>query len=231
MRLRTVLTIVATGVVGAAGLLVAPLTFAAQAPGNACPDVEVIGARGTTERPGFGVLLGPLAQQLTGELPRSVRSTPVDYPASFNYTASVRQGVTSLAASLQRTAAACAGTRFVLMGYSQGANVVGDALAGRSLRGRAGQPAIPAALSDRVAAVLLFGDPTFTAGEDFNVGTGTRSGIFARGAGGLDGFAGRTRSFCNRNDRFCQGGTSLAAHLDYAKFTADATDFVARQLS
>jgi hypothetical protein len=227
MRLRTVLTIVATGVMGAAGLLVAPLTFAAQAPGNACPDVEVIGARGTTERPGFGVLLGPLAQQLTRELPETVRATAVDYPASFNYTASVRQGVSSLAADVQRTAAACAGTLFVLMGYSQGADVVGDALAGSSARGR---PAISAALSDRVAAVLLFGDPTFTAGEDFNVGDGTRSGVFPRGGGALDAFANRTQSFCNRNDRFCQGGTSLAAHLDYAKFLDDATGFVARQL-
>ena len=231
MRLRTVMTMAATAVVGAAGLLVAPLTFAAQAPRDACPDVEVIGARGTTERPGLGVLLTPLAQRLTRELPQTVRSTALDYPASFNYTTSVRQGVTSLAAGVQRTAAACPGTRFVLMGYSQGADVVGDALAGRSVRGPvAARPAIPAALSDRVAAVLLFGDPTFTAGEDFNVGTGTRSGIFPRGAGGLDAFAGRTQSFCNRNDRFCQGGTSLAAHLDYAKFLADATDFVAGQL-
>jgi hypothetical protein len=232
MRLRTVLTIAATGVVGAAGLLVAPLTFAAQAPRNACPDVEVIGARGTTERPGLGVLLAPLAQQLTRELPQTVRSTAVDYPASFNYTASVRQGVTSLAGDLQQTAAACADTKFVLAGYSQGANVVGDALVGSSGRGRAAaQPAIPTALSDRVVAVLLFGDPTFTAGEDFNVGDGTRSGVFPRGAGRMDAVADRTQSFCNRNDRFCQGGTSLAAHLDYNKFLDDATNFVAQQLN
>ena len=231
MRLRTVLTIVATGAVGLAGLVVAPLTFAAQAPANACPDVEIIGARGTTERPGLGVVLTPLAQQITREVPQTVRTTALDYPASFNYTASVRQGVGSLAATMQRTAAACADTRFVLMGYSQGANVVGDALTGRSVRGRAaGQPSIPANLAGRVSVVLLFGDPTFTAGEEFNVGDGTRNGIFARGAGRLDAFADRTQSFCNRNDRFCQGGTSLAAHLDYAKFRGDATDFVQQQL-
>jgi hypothetical protein len=213
------------------GLVVAPLTFAAQAPGGSCPDVEIIGARGTTERPGLGVLLGPLAQQLTRALPQSVRTTAVDYPASFNYQASVRQGVTALAADVNRTAAACARTRFVLMGYSQGANVVGDALAGRSVRGRAaGQPAIPAALSKRVAAVIMFGDPTFTAGESFNVTDGNRSGILARGDGRLDAVAGRTRSFCNRNDRFCQGGTSLAAHLDYAKFFGDAIEFTQGQL-
>ncbi|UQU61396.1 cutinase family protein [Couchioplanes caeruleus] len=228
MRLRTVLTIVAAGAVGVAGLVVAPLTFAAQAPGNACPDVEIIGARGTTERPGLGVVLTPLAQQITRAVPQTVRTTALDYPATFNYTASVQQGVTALAADVRRTAAACRNTRFVLMGYSQGANVVGDALAGRSVRGRAaGQPAIPANLASRVAAVLLFGDPTFTAGEDFNITDGTRNGILSRGAGRLDAFAGRTQSFCNRNDRFCQGGTSLAAHLDYAKFRAGATGFVA----
>ncbi|WP_052359422.1 cutinase family protein [Actinoplanes friuliensis] len=232
MRSRTILTIVATGIVGLSGLIVAPLTFAAQAPANACPDVEIIGARGTTERPGLGVLLGPLARQMTTQLPQTVRSTAVDYPASFNYQPSVRQGVDALAATMKRTAAACADTEFVLMGYSQGANVVGDALVGRSVRGRAAaQPAIPAALSDKVAAVILFGDPTFTAGEPFNITDGTRSGVFARGDGRLDAFADRTQSFCNRNDRFCQGGTSLAAHLDYSKFFTDATEFTENELS
>lgn len=224
MRLKTVLSLAVAGVAGAAALIVAPLTFAAQAPGSACPDVEVIGARGTTERPGLGVILTPLAQRITGDLAQTVRTTAVDYPASFNYLASVRQGVDALAGNVADTAAACENTRFVLMGYSQGANVVGDALAGSRT---GGAPAIGAEQADRVAAVLLFGDPTFTGGEDFNAGDGTRDGIFARGAGDLDAFADRTRSFCNRNDRFCQGGTSLAAHLDYAKFAADATSFVA----
>jgi hypothetical protein len=232
MRMRTALTIGAMTVVGISGLVVAPLTFAAQAPGNACPDVEIIGARGTTERPGLGVVLGPLAQQLTRGLTQRVRTTAVDYPASFNYQASVRQGVSALAADVKRTAAACSRTRFILMGYSQGANVVGDALAGRST-GRRAAPApaaVPAALSDRVAAVLLFGDPTFTAGESFNVTDGAKSGILARGDGRLDAVAARTQSFCNRNDRFCQGGTSLAAHLDYAKFFGDALDFTRDRL-
>ncbi|MEU7905483.1 cutinase family protein [Actinoplanes sp. NPDC049118] len=224
--MRRMLTIGAMAAVGISGLVVAPLTFAAQAPAGACPDVEIVGARGTTERPGLGVVLGPLAQQLTRGLAQSVRATAVDYPASFNYQASVRQGVSALSAQLRRTAAACARTRFVLMGYSQGADVMGDALAG----GRAAQPTVPAALSDRVAAVLFFGDPTFTAGEPFNVTDGTRSGILARGDGRLDAFADRTRSFCNRNDRFCQGGTSLAAHLDYAKFFGDALAFTRREL-
>jgi hypothetical protein len=225
MRVRTALSLGVAGAVVAAGLAVAPLTFAAQAPANACPDLEIIGARGTTERPGLGVVLTPLAQRITREVPQTVRTTALDYPASFTYTSSVRQGVTRLAADMQRTARACADTRFVLMGYSQGADVVGDAIAGS---GR-GAPALSGDLVDRISSVLLFGDPAFTAGEPFNVTDGNRSGIFPRGRGELGAVADRTQSFCNRNDRFCQGGTSLAAHIDYAGFAADATDFVAER--
>ena len=227
MRTRKVLTLVAAGMVVVAGLAVAPLTFAAQAPGSGCPDVEVIGARATTERPGLGVLLTLFAQQITRAVPQTVRSTAVDYPASFNYQPSVRAGVQALLADLRKTANACAGTKFVLTGHSQGANVVGDALAGPAAGGPA---AIPAGLATRVSAVVLFGDPTFRAGESFNVTDGTRNGIFARGAGKLNIFAARTRSFCNRNDQFCQGGTSLAAHLDYAKDLGQAIAFVTAKL-
>lgn len=227
MRTRKMLTLVAAGAVVVAGLAVAPLTFAAVAPGSGCPDVEVFGARGTTERPGLGVLLTPLAQQITKAVPQAVRTTAVDYPASFNYQPSLRAGVQDLAAKVAATAKTCANTKFVLTGYSQGANVVGDALVGPVT---GGQAAIPSALAGKVAAVIMFGDPTFRSGESFNVTDGTKNGIFVRGAGKLDAFAARTQSFCNRNDEFCQSGTSLAAHLDYAKDLSDATAFVAARL-
>jgi Cutinase len=226
MRIRTAVAIGASAVALGGGVALAPLTFAATAPGSGCPDVEIIGARATTERPGLGVQIGPLAQQITKAVPLSVRTTAVDYPASFNYQPSVAAGVKALAADMQKTAAACANTRFVLAGYSQGANVVGDALAGR---GR-GAPAVSADLAKRVDAVILFGDPTFTAGESFNITDGKKSGVFTRGKGKLDTFAARTESFCNANDEFCQGGTSLAAHLDYAKNLTKATDFAKKQL-
>ncbi len=54
--------------------------------------------------------------------------------------------------------------------------------------------------------------------------------MFPRGAGALDGFADRIQSYCNRNDRFCQSGTSLAAHINYAGFRDDAIGFTAGQL-
>lgn len=226
MPARRALTTALSVAVVVAGLAMTPLTYASQAPGNACPAVEVIGARGTTESPGLGFLLTPLAQQITSTVALTVRTTALDYPASWDYQTSLRTGVTNLGAALQKTAAACVNTRFVLMGYSQGANVVGDALAG----GMGGAATVPAALAPRVAAVLLFGDPTFTAGESFNVTDGTASGVSARGKGRLATFASRIQSYCNRNDRYCQSGTSTAAHLDYAKFRTAATTFTADRL-
>ncbi|MEU5550227.1 cutinase family protein [Micromonospora sp. NPDC047793] len=225
-RRTRLLALVAVGVVALAGLAIAPMTFAAEAPRNTCPDLEVIGARGTTERPGLGIVLTPLARQITRDLPQTVRTTPLDYPASGNYIASVRQGVTEVQRVMTATAAQCPGTRFVLMGYSQGADVMGDALAGTGSR-LGGRTGLPADLATRVSSVLLFGDPSFTAGEPFNVTAGRRSGIFPRGAGRLNGFADRIQSYCNANDRFCQGGFSFAAHVNYQGFHPQATRFAA----
>jgi hypothetical protein len=188
--------------------------------------VEIIGARGTTERPGLGFLLTPLARQITRTVPQTVRTTALDYPASWDYQNSLRAGVTNLGAVVQRTAAACADTRFVLMGYSQGANVVGDALVG----GAGGAATVPAALAPRVAAVLLLGDPTFTAGETFNVTDGTGSGVEARERGSLAIFASRIQSYCNRTDRYCDGGNSSLAHINYRKYQNAATAFTAARL-
>ena len=225
-RARKAFSLVVSAAVVAAGLAVTPLTFAAEAPGNACPDVEIIGARGTTERPGLGFLLTPLARQITRTVPLTVRTTALDYPATWDYENSVRTGVANLGASVQRTAADCADTRFVLMGYSQGAHVVGDALVG----GAAGPATVPAAIAPRVAAVLLLGDPTFTAGESFNVTDGTGSGVQARGTGRLATFASRTQSYCNRTDRYCDGGNSSLAHINYRKYQNAATAFTAARL-
>jgi len=224
MRARKAFMIAASGVVVAGGLAVAPLTFAAQAPGTGCADVEIIGARASTERPGLGVLIGPLAQRVTRATSLTVRSTAVDYPATLgNYQNSVRQGVADLAEKIEATVASCPATKIVLAGYSQGAQVVGDTIAGS---GRRGQPAVDEAAIGRVAAITLFGDPTFTAGEPFNAANRNRNGVFPRGRGALDAVADRTRSFCNTDDRFCQGGRSLAAHLNYNGSLTAAQQFI-----
>ncbi|GAA3771814.1 cutinase family protein [Plantactinospora mayteni] len=228
-RLRRLPAFVVAGAATIAGLAVASPTYAAQAPANTCPQVEIIGARGSLQAPGLGLNLTPLAQQITQQLPQTVRATALAYPATlFNYTGSVRQGVAEVQRVMTATAAKCADTRFVLAGYSQGAQVMGDALVGG---GFAGSSPLTADLASRISSVLLFGDPTFTAGESFNVTNRPASGILPRRAGQLSAFADRIQSYCNANDQFCQSGTSLAAHLDYRSSLGQATKFVAAQAS
>ncbi|GIG87930.1 cutinase family protein [Plantactinospora endophytica] len=223
-RRPRLLAFVVAGAATVAGLAVASPTYAAQAPTNTCPQVEIIGARGSLQPPGLGINLTPLAQQITQQSPQTVRTTALNYPATlFNYAGSVRQGVTELQRVMAATAAKCADTRFVLTGYSQGANVIGDALVGGGL---GGSSALTADLAARISSVLLFGDPTFTAGESFNVTDGRASGILPRRAGQLNAFADRIQSYCNANDQFCQNGSSsLAAHLDYRSYLGQATEF------
>lgn len=135
-RRRRLLAFVVAGAATVAGLAVASPTYAAEAPDNTCPEVEIIGARGSIQPPGLGIILTPLAEQITQQLPQTVRATALNYPATlFNYTASVRQGVAEIQRVMAATAAQCADTRFVLVGYSQGADVMGDALVGDGFGG------------------------------------------------------------------------------------------------
>jgi acetylxylan esterase len=76
------------------------------------------------------------------------------------------------------------------------------------------------------------GDPSFTANQTFNVGTGHGSGIFPRkNPGGCYCFASKMMSICDAGDMFCQaGGKSLEVHLSYvANWATKAADFVVRK--
>lgn len=64
------------------------------------------------------------------------------------YGMSVKTGVTELSYYLIDTAARCPNTKFVLGGYSQGAQVMGQAL-----------PVLPQSIANKIVFVALFGDP------------------------------------------------------------------------
>ncbi|HYN95912.1 MAG TPA: cutinase family protein [Pilimelia sp.] len=137
-RWRRPMVVLASGAVLAGGLAATSSSFAAEAPSSGCADVEIIGARGTTEAPGVGRILQPVAARMTAELDAAVRTTPLDYPASVNYGSSVRQGVDAVRVELAAIAESCPDTAIVLMGYSQGADVMGDVLAAMPTGGSGG---------------------------------------------------------------------------------------------
>ncbi|TDC65345.1 cutinase family protein [Micromonospora sp. KC207] len=68
-------------------------------------------------------------------------------------------------------------------------------------------------------------------GRSPSIGDGDRPGLLRAHAGGTSAvrpaFAARVQSYCNAGDRFCQGGASLAPHLNYQGFRSQATQFVA----
>ncbi|MDO4887852.1 MAG: cutinase family protein [Actinomycetaceae bacterium] len=188
-----------------------------------CATYVIVTVRGTGEQDDGDQLLSPVANQIMGELDEvapEATYVSLDYPASFDLRRSAEQGIGALVQLLTEQAQACPGQRFVLLGYSQGAMVVTDALISPESR-RWGQDvaALPSEAAQRVDAVVLYGDLGFAGSEPFNAGDydPSRSGTMARPQGSLDAYASRIRSFCVRDDFFCQsgGGGSLRGHLEY----------------
>jgi cutinase len=227
------LTLTATATL-AATLLVAGPARADWPPATGCADVEVVAVRGTNESTPIGVL-GYLAYQVTTTTSKTVATYGLPYPATSDWVSSVNSGKSMLAAHLAQQSAACPSQKFVLLGYSQGAWVVGDSLAGG---GGGFPPPISAALGQKVAAVVMYGDPRYRSGEPFVAGTagaaGTRiNGIIPRDPGALATYASRTRSYCEIDDPICQyGGPGGSGHFAYtSKYTTAAGAFVVSKLT
>jgi hypothetical protein len=150
---------VAAGVaVGVAVAGVALQATSAQAAGSAaCKPYTIIGVRGTNDGAynsigndlpmavaGFGKIKGAAA----------VLVDHVKYPAAGGdqrtYFKSVAKGKTALRSKINHWLGTCRSTRLVLLGYSQGAHVVGDVVA-----------RMPRSQRNRLYGVGLMGDPRF----------------------------------------------------------------------
>ncbi|GAA0496775.1 hypothetical protein Ade02nite_55230 [Paractinoplanes deccanensis] len=242
-------TIGAGAALVAAGLFAAPQAFGGTAndtagqagrgatkvaaPAGSCAAVHIIATRASTERPGAGII-GSLAASVQRASRQTISTEATDYPAVLNpYGPSVSAGVRALTGQITRKAQQCPGTKLVLMGYSQGAHVIGDVLAG-SGRQAVTTPTQPlnAQLAAKVTAVILMGDPRYVPNKDFNAGTSRTAGLFPRGGDApLDGFAPKIQSYCDTGDNFCARGASLATHLGYTrKYNAAAQRFVLQRI-
>jgi alpha-beta hydrolase superfamily lysophospholipase len=167
-----------------------------------CADVDVVFARGTGEQAGLGSAGTPFVSSLRSNLSGyTVSSYAVDYEANSSQT-SAGPGSTDLTGHVTSVASSCPSTRFVLGGYSQGATVVDKSLG--ITTGYSGGTAIPSALSSRVAAVVVFGNPL----------NKTRQTI----AGSAPAYASKVKEFCNSGDIVCDpAGNSWVPHLAYPR--------------
>jgi hypothetical protein len=111
------LTLAGFAVVLAAGTAV--ITPAVSSAQPACPDVEIVFARGTSEPAGIGrvgqALADALAPQLGG---RSLGTYGVNYPAGYDFLTTA-DGANDAAAHITTMAQQCPATRIVLGGYSR----------------------------------------------------------------------------------------------------------------
>lgn len=208
------------GFLGAGALITSTLLGIPAPPASAaaCPDVEVVYARGTSEPEGVGVIGQSFVDTLRAQVPaKSVDVYPINYLASnqFNdhmgFALSVVDGIRDAGAHIQSTATTCPGTRIVLGGYSQGAAVAGFTT---SATVPEGVPAdlVPAPLdpqvADHVAAVVLFGLPSAAWMQSFGappIVIGPR-------------YADKTIQLCSPGDDICDGtpgGLPNVAHLMY----------------
>lgn len=184
-----------------------------------CSAVLVITVRGTGE-PTKGQLLSPVARAITKAQPDDVVSIDLDYPADTDVKEGGTRGVRVLVDTLNVQAEACPEQRTVLLGYSQGSMVIGDALVvpdDRMIGATVGE--LTDAARDQVFAVVLYGDPRFEGDEPFNVGDfdPELNGIMPRPEGALDAFADRISDFCVAGDVVCQATLDVSEdeHVAY----------------
>jgi Cutinase len=127
-----------------------------------------------------------------------------------SYDASKDSGYSALAAELRSFAASCGGSKFVLMGYSQGAHIAGDMTQTLLNEGLSGVPT-----SMWIGTVLL-GDPAFnpTGGDSGGSFNGSRWGVFGRRASYPASASGHILSLCVVNDIVCGLPRSVGAVLE-----------------
>jgi len=180
----------------------------------ACPPYEVIGARGSGQdavpaEDNMGPEVQDFYLSLRGLLGAGVvKGYGVQYPAvgaksvagaaaflhlGGSYTDSVREGADDVVQHIQvRRRSGCDSTKFILAGYSQGAQVMGDALR---------KPGV----ADSVAAVALFGDPYFNA-DSWSARGGfdpSLYGIFGPRPEWPTDLYGHVFSYCHWHDVIC----------------------------
>ncbi|BBY07309.1 cutinase [Mycobacterium noviomagense] len=196
--------------------LAVPAFTSSPAAAAACPDVEVVFARGTGEPPGIGSVGNAFVSSLRSQMPgKSVGTYGVSYPASYNFLAATT-GANDASGHLQDMANKCPDTKLVLGGYSQGAAVV-DIVTAAPVGGVGFTRPLPPDVADHVAAVAVFGNPSDHLG-------GVLSSLSPQ-------YTAKTIDLCTGGDPVCSNGNTWSAHTGYVPtMTTQAARFVAARV-
>jgi len=202
-------------------------TLASSALSQTCYDgVRVLIARGTGE-PQNSSVANLMGRAILASIPDSY-SNEIIYPASSDPNGP-NIGAANAQSQIYDYARACPEDKIVLIGYSQGAVVVGNAIAGA-------QP-VCNEVANNIVAVVLFGDPGRVQGvgvdSDVNGPSCNVAANAARSGQSLatiEQYEDRLSEWCNYDDFVCCAtGTTFAAHLSY--WTDANADAVASYVS
>ncbi|KAK0627932.1 Alpha/Beta hydrolase protein, partial [Immersiella caudata] len=148
---------------------------------------------------------------------------------SYNGCKAIVDGIAYGKRVIAEYAEKCPEAKIVVTGWSMGASVVGDMLAGGGGPGKGAmasctQETTPGmnpttAPGNRIVAIALYGSPRHNANQKFNVGTGSGTdGVMARDPANLANFQAwgdRLQDYCARGDVACNAGTDGGAHSSY----------------
>jgi len=177
------------------------------------PALKTETARGTGEPASpQGMIVGAPLLSATRKLIPGVTMHNVAYPAGMTAD-SKTQGVAKTLSHMQAQAAACPNQKFVLVGYSQGADVMHNAAA-----------KLPEALHPRVVAVVMFGDPG-------NMGPTAKSPLGGTVPVFPKALANRLMENCAKGDPVCGAGSNIMAHLTYGKgsYMSESAKYIQKQ--
>ncbi|MFY1599742.1 cutinase family protein [Micromonospora sp. WMMD737] len=134
-------------------LLPAAAVFAPAASAQACPQAELIFARGRVEPPGAGQIGNALISALRQKTGMDIDLYSVNYPADSE----IDIGANDMSQRIQYMVANCPATRLVLGGYSLGAAVT-DVVVAVPIAGFGFKHPLPPGADQHIAAVALFGN-------------------------------------------------------------------------
>ncbi|WP_037190558.1 cutinase family protein [Rhodococcoides fascians] len=210
VRLAALTATVATGLV-----LVAPVASAAPATGSPCARYVAVLAPGTTEtradadptKPAG--MLGQVGQELQRRYGSQIQVVYPSYPAQaflqsgMTYATSKTEGDRATVDALTR----CPGSKFVIGGYSQGAQIANDVAVDI---GTGSGPTPPASV---LAVALLANPKRGTAGAKVVGPTLAGQGIGGPDARGFGALSGKVFDICHPDDKYCNTETSSNSFL------------------
>jgi len=224
-----------------AATALAVIGFAAAAPAElaerqSCPKVYIFGARETTvpQSSPYGTA-GGLVNQVKAAYP-GAGSEGIVYPAcgggsacgGISYDNSAAQGTAAVVKAVTAYNQKCPSTQIVLIGYSQGGQIMDNAICGGS-----GSTLTGNALN-AVKAAIFMGDPHNRNGLPYNVGTCQAQGFAARPAGFQCSPANTSiiKSYCDAADPYCCNGNDANSHQQYVnKYGSQALAFIKSKLT